>query len=331
MSLRWKVAGILFAILLLYVALAYAIASRVVFSSFEALERKEAEENLQRCVSAIWREVQQIQAFAYDWASWDDTYRFVETRDPAYVETNLADASFVRNSLGYIGFVDVKNQTVWSRAVDTAAQADLEVPELSREIWPQDHPLLVSGNSPEGASGILLTASGPLLAASRPILTSMNEGPIRGTLIMGAFLNERLVETLCKQVGVQFRLFPLSVPDAMPRDMQEIVIELKNATNAVFRPLGMKSINAYGMLRDLNAKPALLVEAVTPPQHHARRNAGAARRLGGQHRGRSGLASGHARDAPADSGGPHRFADGARRVDRQAQRLVRSVGVDAHR
>jgi len=92
----------------------------------------------------------------------------------------------------------------------------------------------------------------------------MNEGPIRGTLIMGAFLNERLVETLCKQVGVQFRLFSLSVPDAMPRDMQEIAIELESATNAVFRPLGMKSINAYGMLRDLNAKPALLVEAVTP-------------------------------------------------------------------
>ena len=48
---------------------------------------------------ALNREIYHLDSFTNDWAAWDDTYRFMQDRDPIYIESNLVDQTFVGNRL----------------------------------------------------------------------------------------------------------------------------------------------------------------------------------------------------------------------------------------
>ncbi|MCP4548486.1 MAG: hypothetical protein GY835_18670, partial [bacterium] len=53
---------------------------------------------------------------------------------------------------------------------------------------------------------ILLLPENPLLVASRPILTSVKEGPIRGTLVVGRYLDDAELERLSENAHLSLAL-----------------------------------------------------------------------------------------------------------------------------
>jgi len=51
---------------------------------------------------SIDRELSFLDQVCYDWASWDDTYDFVETLSEEYIQTNLLQDTFTGNKLTFI-------------------------------------------------------------------------------------------------------------------------------------------------------------------------------------------------------------------------------------
>lgn len=56
-----------------------------------------------------------------DWAQWDDTYAFVKTRDPAYVESNLTPAILADLEMDLMVILNTEGEVVWGRASDELA------------------------------------------------------------------------------------------------------------------------------------------------------------------------------------------------------------------
>jgi len=271
MSLRTKILLILVVVVVLYAGLDYGIQRLVVFPSFVALEQDEANKDLNRCFEAIRRESYHLDTFNHDWAAWDDTYQFVQDRNVEYISSNLVAQTFIDNRLNLIYLCDKKGQVVWGeiRNVETWQQMHLQAfPPLA---LPPEHPLLSHNSVGSAISGVFPTEFEPMLISSRPIVTTNSEGPIRGTLIMGRFLDEEYIETLVEQTRVDFHLWPVA-GNALPVDERKVLDSLSRDGPLLISEDNGDLLRIYGTFPDIEGVPALLVRANIPREISARGN-----------------------------------------------------------
>ena len=227
MSLRSKISLILLVVVALYAALDYGIQRLVVFPSFIALEQHEAKKDLERCFEALRRESYHLDTFNHDWAAWDDTYEFVRNRSTEYISSNLVAQTFIDNNLNLIYVCDEGGRVVWGQIRNVDTWHRLLLKEFPAESLPPTNPLLSHDNVHSAIAGVLSTEYKPMLVSSRPIVTTNNEGPIRGTLIMGRFLTGDSVQTLVEQTRVNFQLWPIT-GHAMPEKERDILNRISN-------------------------------------------------------------------------------------------------------
>jgi PAS domain S-box-containing protein len=261
-SLKTRIMLILLAVALIHTALDYGIQKFVLLPGFINLERKEACSDMHRCLQAIDSEVRHLETLCVDWATWDDTYKFVADRNAEYITSNLKPSTFVEDKLNVLYICDTAGRVVWgqARGIKPDETEIIDIREFPVAALPSDHPLL-SAESNEGVSGVYLTQRGPMLIAARPIVTSESRGPSRGTLIMGRLLDQRFIEALCRQTRVAFKLTP--IPEgSFDEDVPEIPASREpSASCCTIRARSEDVLRGYSVLWDIQDKPVLLMQA----------------------------------------------------------------------
>ena len=102
MSLNRKIVVLLIAGISLYTVVGYGFHQYLILPGFLRLEQNEARKDMRRCVEALENQLHQIDLLCFDWSAWDNTYDFLETRDPEYIEANLVPESFTENEISLI-------------------------------------------------------------------------------------------------------------------------------------------------------------------------------------------------------------------------------------
>lgn len=212
MSLRNKILilfGLLFSLL---GGTFYLLQATLLLPTFERLESEQIERDLLRIQQAFRSEIDHLDTLAGDWAAWDDTYAFVQDANPAFVKSNLVPATFVSSELNLVSILDLKGRPVYSQGMDLQQEVSLDPAELVSELDDPHSPLLLARPGATEASaewvqkGLILGPRGWLLVSARPILTSEDQGPARGTLIMGRLLGDSLLARLRDQTRVEFNI-----------------------------------------------------------------------------------------------------------------------------
>ncbi len=234
------------------VAVPYLVAERVILPSFARLERAEAETDVGRCIEAIDREIHHVTRMTNDWSMWDDTYEFIVDRNEAYIESNLDDLESISESLDIhlLYFCGPDGRVVWGGAYDRTTKGALDMGAGEGGLPPCLAPL--PGRSGD-VSGLVLSGQGPILVAALPITRSSGEGPARGTLIMGRFLDDAAVAALSRDVSVEFRIEPIAAGSG-PSAPGGVSVEA----------VGPDVLQARATVRDVEGRPALLVRATVP-------------------------------------------------------------------
>jgi sensor domain CHASE-containing protein len=168
----------------------------------------------------LFSELDVIDTTAVDWAFWDDTYDFVQTGDPAYIDANLMDATFDALEMNLFLFHDAQGEIVYSKAYDLNAQSEVPLfPGVVERIC--NNPTMVPLTDPaEATSGIVLLPDGPMYVAAYPVLTSEHTGPAQGTLIIGRYLTSDLTEHLT-EISDGNIIFQLFTDDTLPADVRD--------------------------------------------------------------------------------------------------------------
>ncbi|MEM7222270.1 MAG: CHASE4 domain-containing protein [Pseudomonadota bacterium] len=250
MSLREKILVILAIVVMLSVTVHHALIERVIEPSYSALERESALRDMARVVLAIERETEHLAAFVKDWAAWDDSYLFVQEREPAYVDANLGFTTFATNALNLIAYYDNAGQLVWGEAYDLDSEAPIAIPELLSTHLAPYHLL----RNDESVSGLVKTAAGAAMVAVNPILTSNETGPARGILVMAQLLDGPRIAALAEQVRVPFTAWPIAGAAPRTPGQRPVTIEL----------LDDDQLRIETTLPDLTGAPMLRVEAELP-------------------------------------------------------------------
>lgn len=190
MKILQKTLIILVITTLLFVGATYVLMDNVVMKGFLENELIWVQQEMDKIAHAIRMKFESIERILVDWSAWDETYQFVVDKNEEYIRSNLLDETFINLDINLMVFVDSSNNIVFAKALDLYTQGSMKIPNpLLDEIRSGGSPLLM-GN---GTSGLILTDDGPLMISSKPILKSNEEGPPRGFLIFGRYLDEKVL------------------------------------------------------------------------------------------------------------------------------------------
>jgi signal transduction histidine kinase len=248
--------------LLILVAL-YSIANCyiikwIVTPSQLQVERKLAQQEMERFTEALTRELKVLDTMAHDWGAWNDTYTFVQDRNSEYITSNLNNDTLIGCEINLLYIFDAEGVIIWSRLIDLETHEQIVIKEIPSTGIPQDHPLLFHASSNSSITGLQKTASGPLLLASHPIITSLNKGPIVGTLVFGRLLTAQLFTKLREQTKVYCSLISFN-NTIFSEPLQEDIASIGPDKPYVFRETAFE-ILVYSLLKDYQGQSKWLLE-----------------------------------------------------------------------
>lgn len=235
----------------------------IVLESFNDLEEKNALENTQRVQDAFRNDIDYLDSMVLDWAVWDDSYEFIEDANEEYINSNLVDETFTGIELNLIMFINSSGTIIYGNAYDLTEDESVPVPHSMEEHISPNSLLLSHSETDSSISGIISLPEGPMLVASRPIVTSDFEGPIRGTLIFGRYLNSDIISQLS---DVTHLSVAASLPDdpQIPADVGRAASSLSKDTPIVVQTLSEEFIAGYVLLNDIYGEPALILKIDMP-------------------------------------------------------------------
>jgi PAS domain S-box-containing protein len=160
--------------------------------------------------------------------------------------------------------MDASGRIVASRSRNIATNAVAEIPENLTAHLSLTDPLFNYATTTSKVSGILLLPEGPLLVVTRPVVKTNGEGPIRGYLLAGRYLEAggdlRALEKTT-DFSLAVRRFD---GEQLPADFVEARMRLSAAGAIYDRPLDDKLLGVYALLNDIYGKPALILRIEIP-------------------------------------------------------------------
>jgi len=263
LSLRKKALIIISITVTILVILLYAVTKSILLGSFNDLEQRSGRRDVQRILNALSDNVITLNRKAGDWATWDDTYRFVEDVNENYIKVNLPDATFVELNINFISFINSQGRIVFSKAFDLENRKEIPVPNGLSQYLTIDNPLLSHHDKDSKVHGVIILPEGPMLVASRPVLTSDRQGPVNGSLIMGIYLNGTVIRRLADITGLTLDVSEFGNMNAPP-DFQTASSFLSEDAPVYIQPLDAETIVGYALVQDIYEEPGLILKVSIP-------------------------------------------------------------------
>lgn len=263
MSLSRKIALVSTAGAIVVVALTASL-MLLFMRSLQQSEEQNISMLVEQAISTFDDQLQRLDVLNRDWATWNDTYNFVQfpSGNEDYLKVNFTDATFADGGLSFILIIDNSDRLVFGKAFDPTAEGEVPIPESLQEHI-SDEALLRHEGVGDGAIGIILLPEGPLLVSSRPILTSEGDGPIEGTMIMARFMDSSVVDALSKTMHLP--LVMMTVNDMnMPSDLEVARSSLTTEAPVLIRAINSESMAGYFLLQDIYGNPAIILRLTMP-------------------------------------------------------------------
>ncbi|MBE9180075.1 response regulator [Oculatella sp. LEGE 06141] len=244
----------------------YFVTSKILLDNVIEAEHQLVKQDLRRVQDTIDYDLNALQTEAQDYAYWDDTYIFMEEGDSSYTEINWSDTTFENLRLDLALLVDPSARVLFKKSFDWEAFQATPFPSGLERDNRLDASLLQQLAPPDQSnqSGLLFMPTGVLLVASSPVLTSQDEGPSRGTLIIGRYLNGTEMARLENLTELSIAVYPLHNTQ-LPADIETARTDLlKRPEDDVVQVLNQNQVAGYRLLYDVHNTPILILRIDTP-------------------------------------------------------------------
>lgn len=241
-----------------FLAVAYAATRGFLLHNYVALERESCTRDVRRVLSALADDLEGLSTFAYDYAVWNETYRFMADGNAAYVASNLAEGTFRSAGISFMVYVSPDGRVMLSKGYDSQKRQWAPVSADLVASLSADSPLVKHAASTSVVGGVVLLPDGPVLTVSRPILTSDEKGPSRGALVLGRHFGAARVRQLAARTHLTFTIRQSNDPK-LPDDFRRAVRALNAAAPIFIDVMASNRIAGYTWIPDVYGKPALMV------------------------------------------------------------------------
>ena len=249
MKLRTRFLLVLAAFTVLMVVAAVVSSHIVLTNVAQEADETRARGLLQRGESILKAVVDALAATTKDWAAWDDTYTFMVDRNERYREANLLEGTLVGLRVNAMAYYDAHRHPVACLALNSARQLTDVLPEGLRNIIERDSGIAARALT-KPLSGFVFQGSNLWLIAASPVLTSRDEGPARGTLVIARLIDAEECKGLSRQIDSSLNLIP--VIRSWPVGAMDI------------RPIGLQTLHASVAMADIFGDGRLALALTLP-------------------------------------------------------------------
>lgn len=258
MKLRWSILGV---ILLTFVGLVSILSislQGILVPHFREEEVRSVRLNVQRVLGVLENEQVSLTEAARSWASRDETYDYLQTGSPEFIQRNLSDSVLAGFNVDLLIFITPQPQIVHASLApgSTANPADIPA-EMKSHIAAGDS-LLRTAADREPRSGLLVTSRGPLLLVSAPVLKTSGAGPAAGTLLVGRYIDDTEIANMASvaRLPVEIR----SITDSqLPADYQQADQSFTAADPITSLVISETQMAGFGQLKDFYGQPAYIL------------------------------------------------------------------------
>lgn len=262
-TLKNKIKPLLLSIILIFTLLIAAIVWFLNLT-FSEIEHDHLYDNTFRTKDALLAVIDNLHMKSADWGSWNDTYEFMADHNEAYIQSNLGAYSIATLKLNIIAFLDTKGNLFEKRAIDIDKSQEVTFPTSLISDLVGHKLFFVPGDEQKSYSGLVELPEGVMLVSLRPILHSNLSGPVRGTLIFGQYLSERIISQVAKLVHFDFDIKPYVVT-SQSSDYKKA---LKSPEGDFKYVIKQNTSDGYIIMNDLLDRPTILVHAIMPRKIH---------------------------------------------------------------
>ncbi len=263
MSIRYQMTLLLVALSTFFVGTTWAMQHYVMLPAFASIERESAVHSLGRCIEAIDAETRTISMLAGDYAAWDDTCVFVTDGNEAYRESNLTRSFHQTTGNDFLAIVNGQSEVLATSCIAPESGQPRAVPEVLAMIQAAGSPFTDFSDKDQSLEGMVHTSFGPLLVAAHPILTSKREGPVRGSVIMGRFLNPKVTADLSEQIHAASNLAILDFNNSGISDQIRTSLPVSGVAAKTVE-IDKATLRASIVHNDVFEKPLIIVTLLIP-------------------------------------------------------------------
>lgn len=248
--------GVFFIVMLL-------VSRFILLGSFAHLEEKTTRTEVKRVMSALEDYIATLSSKAADYSAWDDTYAFVRDGNAEYVASNFTEEGFERLGLNYLLVIRSDGFVQYGHGFDLGTAKPVPVPEYLAATLAKDGVILSHKDPGDSHEGLIVTEEGPVLVASQPIVTSSNEGPVRGSFVMGRRFDDSIVAYLAAKTHLSVTVFPVNA-SGLPEDFVAAGKKLSADNPVCVRVLDGGRVAGYAIVNDLFGAPGVFVRVDLP-------------------------------------------------------------------
>jgi sensor domain CHASE-containing protein len=237
MKIQTKITSVNVAIIIILITGMILISRGIIKSSFEGLEKKYTQENLIRFNETKQRNLDTLHSQINDWASWDDTYYFLNNEFPEYAEKNLDQETITNLGVDFILYTNTSGDLFLSYFSESKNKTELE--RLTKSVI-----FKINTNDRQTISGIYVVDNQPIILSSSEVFKSDRTGPSNGLLIEGKILDDEALKSIEEQIRLPIKFI--------------LKNDLENASGLTQQDYDVqynKEINIYNTLNDLENTP----------------------------------------------------------------------------
>src|ERR1700693_3438959 len=235
-----------------------AITSRVLLlDSFVQFEEREVRLNVGRAGNALSDELNDLALTVIDYSHYDRMYAYLLNRDPRFPEGEFGNLDVLRAN--FVGVFDLTGEMVFGKAVVLPDFKSDRIPQGLAAFLTTSGSLLRRPGVESPVSGVLLLPAGPMLVAVSPILPGDRKGLLRGTLVMGRWLDQRDVDQLSRQTRLSLTLRPIN-DSGLTEDFRVARLTLSVNQPVSVHVLGPNVVAGYLLVKDVQNQPALILK-----------------------------------------------------------------------
>jgi PAS domain S-box-containing protein len=246
------------------------VSNHLFLHQYRELEENLLKDDLNRVRAALQRDTQFLSSIAADWGYWDETYWFIEEKNPAYAEDNLTPTTFKELGVDLMLFYDRNLHRVAGYSVNPITFRPVPPPpDLDEQLFKS-----LLGTLPAEADfqseGLIRTQFGPLLIAARAILRNDAVGQPAGIIVVGRYLNDLRVAEWSEATHLSIYLGTTDNPQ-LPQELRTALNQLSRMpfNESIFQwgNTGMdRQIAGFTLLPDLKGNPYLILQVIKSPR-----------------------------------------------------------------
>jgi signal transduction histidine kinase/CheY-like chemotaxis protein len=279
-NLRPKTGLILGGTFLVLLSLQFAGSLVIISRNIRHMEWASSKLNVERVRNALEEKIRNLDTVASDYATWDDSYAFMQTRSPEFLESNFEGTSSLHLKANLILILDRAGLPVFEKELDLDRRCELPpafgagVPFPAPELL-QPPPALAGGPAPAsggdatapddgpGRQGLITVGGRLLLAACRPILQTDGRGPSRGYFIIGRDLDAAEMARIAETTSLSCAAFRPG-DSAFAAERAGLLPVLSGKAAVATRVVGKNLLAAYTVMNDVSGQPAVYLRVQMP-------------------------------------------------------------------